>query len=83
MKLINEMEIRYRKEEPPSAKYKRTVKAEMQYRSRKLVTFVARSEVVIAGVFHVLDEDNTGEFDPFFVDRMKSALQMMNDKHFI
>lgn len=62
------------------------MKAELQSRTRKLVTLVAGkggSQVVIAGIFHVLDSDNTGEFDPYFVDRMKNALQMMCDKQFV
>jgi hypothetical protein len=29
---------------------------------------------VIGAVFHVVALDNTGEFDPYFVERIKNAL---------
>lgn len=34
-------------------------------------------------VSHVLTADNTGEFDPYFIDRIKNALQLMIDKGFV
>jgi hypothetical protein len=34
-------------------------------------------------VCHILAEDNTGEFDPFTIERIKNCMQMMVDKHFI
>lgn len=50
---------------------------------KKLTTLVGRGELVIGVVSHVLGEDNTGEFDPYFIERIKNALQLMIDKHFI
>jgi hypothetical protein len=29
---------------------------------------------VIGCVFHVVNEDNTGEFDPYGIERMKNSL---------
>lgn len=34
-------------------------------------------------VSHVLGDDNTGEFDPYFVERIKNAMQIMIDKQFL
>lgn len=39
--------------------------------------------LVIGAVFHVLSEDNTGEFDPYFIERIKNALQLMRNKNFV
>ena len=54
---------------------------------KKLVTLVSgkgtSGSLVIAGVFHVLDDDNTGEFDPFFIERTKNAMQQMSNKKFL
>ena len=41
---------------------------------KKLVTIVSSGYFVVGGVFHVVDEDNTGEFDPYFIERMKNAI---------
>ena len=49
---------------------------------RKLVTLVARGQLVVGVVAHVLAEDNTGEFDPYFIERIKNAVQLMVDKRF-
>jgi hypothetical protein len=34
-------------------------------------------------VFHVSGNDNTGEFDPFFIERIKNCLHLMTEKEFI
>jgi hypothetical protein len=45
---------------------------------RKLITLVSgkgtSGSLAIGGVFHILDDDNTGEFDPYFIERMKNAV---------
>ena len=42
---------------------------------KKLVTLVCgQSSLVLGAVFHILAEDNTGEFDPYFIERMKNSL---------
>jgi hypothetical protein len=78
-KALEEMELRYRKEEGPKAK-----KARMKEGvSRKVSVLVSNGEALVLGaVFHVLNEDYTGEFDPFYIDRMKNTLQMMKSKNF-
>lgn len=52
-------------------------------RSLKIMTLVARDECVIGAVFHVMGEDETGEFDPFFIDRIKNCLQLMFEKDLV
>lgn len=73
-----------RKEEDPKVKDKRIKKLLDFQRAKKMVTIVCDESgaLVIGAVFHILNEDNTGEFDPYFIDRMKNALQMMRNKHF-
>ena len=39
--------------------------------------------MVIGCVFHIMNEDNTGEFDPYGIERMKNAMQMMKNKQFV
>lgn len=82
-KILNEIEIRLRKEEGLEVKEKREKKTANLGRARKLAVLVTTggkggsdesSSLVIAGVFHVLAEDNTGEFDPYYIERMKTAL---------
>ena len=43
---------------------------------------VSTGNMVIGCVFHVMGEDNTGEFDPYGIERMKNAMQMMSNKGF-
>ncbi len=38
---------------------------------------------MVGVVCHVLDDDNTGEFDPYYIDRIKNTLQLMIDKRFM
>lgn len=39
--------------------------------------------MLIGGVFHVVHTDNTGEFDPYYIERMKNALSLMQEKGFV
>jgi hypothetical protein len=55
----------------------------LQGKSRKLVALVGKAHLVIGIVCHVLADDNTGEFDPFFIGRIKNTLSMMIDKSFM
>jgi hypothetical protein len=48
-----------------------------------MVTLVAKGNCVIGAVFHVNDLDNKGEFDPFFIERMKNCLHLMTEKEFV
>lgn len=77
-KVINEIELRLRHDEPPSVRERRKVRAQNLGLVRKLITLVSgkgtSGSLVIGGVFHILDDDNTGEFDPYFIERMKNAL---------
>jgi hypothetical protein len=58
-------------------------------RTRKVAVLVSgkgsnlNGALVIGAVFHVLSEDNTGEFDPYYIERMKNALQLMKSKSFV
>lgn len=38
---------------------------------------------MVGVVCHVIGLDNTGEFDPYCVERVKNCMQMMIDKNFI
>lgn len=38
---------------------------------------------MIGVVCHILGDDNTGEFDPYCIERIKNAMQLMFDKSFI
>mmetsp|Transcript_18743 Transcript_18743/g.17872 ORF Transcript_18743/g.17872 Transcript_18743/m.17872 type:complete len:249 (-) Transcript_18743:724-1470(-) len=82
-KLLNEIEIRFRKEEPEEIKKKRLAKKNMQGKSRKLVALVGKGNLMVAMVSHVLFQDNTGEFDPYYIERIKNCINMMIDKNFI
>jgi len=44
---------------------------------------VARGEIVLGISAHILSTDTTGEFDPFYVERMKNALLLMLNKEFV
>lgn len=74
--------MRFRKEDPPGVKEKRKMKQENLGYVRKVCTLVSQGPMVIGCVFHVINEDNTGEFDPYGIERMKNALQMMRCKKF-
>ena len=50
---------------------------------KKLVTLVGKGQLLVGVACHILAEDNTGEFDPFCIERIKNSLQLMLDKHFI
>lgn len=47
---------------------------------KKIVTLVAKGSCLIGALFHVNSEDNTGEFDPYFIERIKNCLQLMVEK---
>lgn len=39
--------------------------------------------MTVGVVCHVLGDDNTGEFDPYYIQRIKNAMQLMIDKQFL
>ena len=47
------------------------------------MTLIGRGQLVVGVVCHVLGEDNTGEFDPYYIERIKNAMQLMIDKQFL
>ena len=74
-KILNEIEMRFRKEDPPGVKEKRQKKkVDNLGLIPKICTLVSQGSMVIGCVFHVVNEDNTGEFDPYGVERMKNSL---------
>ncbi|CDW73564.1 UNKNOWN [Stylonychia lemnae] len=82
-KLLNEIEIKFRKDESAEVREKRSRKKRDQNKTKKLATIVGRGQLIVGVVCHVLGDDNTGEFDPYFVERIKNAMQIMIDKHFL
>ena len=44
---------------------------------------MVRGQVVIGAVFDVKGEDNIGEFDPFFVERIKNCMSLLYQKNYI
>lgn len=74
------MEVRFRRDEPASIKEKRKRQVLNKGRTRKVAVLVSgkgsieNGSLMIGAVFHVLSENNTGEFDPFYVERIKNAL---------
>jgi hypothetical protein len=44
---------------------------------------MTKGQVVIGAVFDVKNDDNIGEFDPFFVERIKNCMNLLYDKNFI
>ncbi len=48
-----------------------------------MVTVVCRGEIVLGVVLHLFYKDNTGEFDPYYIERIKNCLLLMMDKDFI
>jgi hypothetical protein len=81
-KAIAELDTMCRQEESMNIKVKRATKALINGRLKKLATLVSVGRLVVAAAFHVVASDNTGEFDPYFIERMKHALQMMKTKEF-
>ena len=49
----------------------------------KIVSLVARGHCVVGAVFHVVCDDNTGEFDPYFIERIKNCISLMYEKDLI
>ena len=43
---------------------------------------MAKGQLLVGVVSHVLSLDNTGEFDPYCIERIKNCVQMMVDKNF-
>jgi hypothetical protein len=43
-------------------------------RRNKVASIMVRGHCVIGAVFDVKGEDNIGEFDPFFVERIKNCM---------
>jgi len=72
--LLNEIDLKFRKDEGIEVKEKRLKKLQNRNKSRKLVTLVARGQLIVGVVCHVLADDNTGEFDPYFIERIKNAM---------
>ena len=35
---------------------------------------MGKNQLLVGVVGHIIGLDNTGEFDPYFIDRMKNAL---------
>ena len=46
----------------------------------KVVTLLAKGNCLIGALFHVDGLDNTSEFDPFFIERIKNCMQLMAEK---
>lgn len=82
-KLLNELEIRFKKDETQVIKDKKALQKQGHHKIKKMVSLVAKGQLVVGVVCHVLGDDNTGEFDPYFVDRIKNTMQLMVDKHFV
>jgi hypothetical protein len=80
---LNEIEIRFRKEDSAEVKERRAIKMANQGKARQLCTLIGRGQLMLGVVSHVLAEDNTGEFDPYVIERIKNSLQLMFDKHFV
>lgn len=82
-KLLNELEIRFKKEETQVIKDKKALQKKGYHKVKKLVSLVGKGQLVVGVVCHVLGDDNTGEFDPYFIDRIKNTMHLMVDKHFV
>ena len=48
-----------------------------------MVTLVGRGHCVIAALFHAVSDDNTAEFDPYYIERIKNCLSMMFEKDLV
>ena len=49
----------------------------------KIVSLVSKGHCVVGAVFHVVCDDNTGEFDPYFIERIKNCISLMFEKELI
>jgi predicted RecB family nuclease len=43
---------------------------------------VSKGDYIVGAVFHVNSTDNTGEFDPFFIERIENCMYLMKEKEF-
>ena len=58
--------------------------SEKKYKNKwKIVSLVAKGHCVVGAVFHVVCDDNTGEFDPYFIERIKNCISLMFEKDLI
>ena len=48
-----------------------------------MISLIAKGHCVVGAVFHVMDNDNTGEFDPYFIERIKNCMTLMFQKSFV
>lgn len=84
--MIKEMRLRKKKDvkvQNQTDKKKSQIVELADKRKAKLVTMVAKGNCLIGAVFHVNSSDNTGEFDAFFIERIKNCLHLMIEKDFI
>ena len=44
---------------------------------------MSRGHCVVGAVFHVLNQDNAAEFDPYFIERIKNCLSLMVEKDLV
>ena len=49
----------------------------------KILTLVSKGHCVVGAVFHAVNADNTAEFDPFFIERIKNCLSLMVEKDLV
>jgi hypothetical protein len=49
---------------------------------RKIIVCIARGEYLIAVVLNLMTYGPSGEFDPFYVERIKSTLMMFYEEEF-
>ena len=49
----------------------------------KLITLVSRGHCVVGAVFHVIAQDNAAEFDPYYIERIKTTLNLMVEKDLV
>jgi hypothetical protein len=71
---LNEIEIRFRKEDPQEIIDKREKNLKEHFKIKKLVTLMGKGELLIGVISHIISDDNTGEFDPYYIERIKNAL---------
>lgn len=49
----------------------------------KLITLVSRGHCLVGAVFHLNRPDNSAEFDPYFIERIKNCLSLMLQKDLV
>lgn len=49
----------------------------------KILTLVSKGHCVVGAVFHAMSADNTAEFDPFYIERIKNCLNLMVEKDLV